>query len=137
MTEAQNTYLKNDNGNQRDMSGMRVNDRQMKQAMKKMGIKQSSVDGVTEVIIRTRDKEIVVKRAEVICIEMGGTKSFQVSGETEERMIGEDGVAKQTFPEDDISLVMSQTGCDRDKAIAALEAVDGQPAEAIIKIMTE
>ncbi len=137
MTEAQNTYLKNDKGNQRDMSGMRVNDRQMKQAMKKMGIKQSSVDGVTEVIIRTRDKEIVVKRAEVICIEMGGTKSFQVSGETEERMIGEDGVAKQTFPEDDISLVMSQTGCDRDKAIAALEAVDGQPAEAIIKIMTE
>ena len=92
MTEAQNTYLKNDKGNQRDMSGMRVNDRQMKQAMKKMGIKQSSVDGVTEVIIRTRDKEIVVKRAEVICIEMGGTKSFQVSGETEERMIGEDGV---------------------------------------------
>ena len=137
MTEAQNTYLKNDKGNQRDMSGMRVNDRQMKQAMKKMGIKQSSVDGVTEVIIRTRDKEIVVKRAEVICIEMGGTKSFQVSGETEERMIGEDGVAKQTFPEDDISLVMSQTGCDRDKAIVALEAVDGQPAEAIIKIMTE
>ncbi len=137
MTEAQNTYLKNDKGNQRDMSGMRVNDRQMKQAMKKMGIKQSSVDGVTEVIIRTRDKEIVVKRAEVICIEMGGTKSFQVSGETEERMIGEDGVAKQTFPEDDISLVMSQTGCDRDQAIAALEAVDGQPAEAIIKIMTE
>lgn len=137
MTEAQNTYLKNDKGNQRDMSGMRVNDRQMKQAMKKMGIKQSSVDGVTEVIIRTRDKEIVVKRAEVICIEMGGTKSFQVSGETEERMIGEDGVAKQAFPEDDISLVMSQTGCDRDKAIAALEAVDGQPAEAIIKIMTE
>lgn len=137
MTETQNTYLKNDKGNQRDMSGMRVNDRQMKQAMKKMGIKQSSVDGVTEVIIRTRDKEIVVKRAEVICIEMGGTKSFQVSGETEERMIGEDGVAKQTFPEDDISLVMSQTGCDRDKAIAALEAVDGQPAEAIIKIMTE
>lgn len=137
MTEAKNTYLKNDKGNQRDMSGMRVNDRQMKQAMKKMGIKQSSVDGVTEVIIRTRDKEIVVKRAEVICIEMGGTKSFQVSGETEERMIGEDGVAKQTFPEDDISLVMSQTGCDRDKAIAALEAVDGQPAEAIIKIMTE
>ena len=137
MTEAQNTYLKNDKGNQQDMSGMRVNDRQMKQAMKKMGIKQSSVDGVTEVIIRTRDKEIVVKRAEVICIEMGGTKSFQVSGETEERMIGEDGVAKQAFPEDDISLVMSQTGCDRDKAIAALEAVDGQPAEAIIKIMTE
>lgn len=119
------------------MSGMRVNDRQMKQAMKKMGIKQSSVDGVTEVIIRTKDREIVIKKAEVICVEMGGTKSYQVSGEEEERMIGADGVAKPAFPEEDVSLVISQTGCDRDRALAALEAAGGQPAEAIIKIMTE
>ncbi len=116
---------------------MRVNDRQMKQAMKKMGIKQSSIDGVTEVIIRTKDKEIVIRKADVLCIEMGGSKSYQISGEEEERMIGADGIAKPTFPEDDISLVMSQTGCDREKAIAALEAANGQPAEAIIKIMTE
>ena len=76
------------------MGGMRVNDRQMKQAMKKMGIKQSSIDGVTEVVIRTKDKELVVKNADVICIEMGGSVSYQVSGVTEERAIGADGVAK-------------------------------------------
>ena len=40
--------------------GMRMNDRQMKQAMKKMGIKQYSIDDVTEVVIRTKDKEIVI-----------------------------------------------------------------------------
>ena len=57
------------------MAGMRMNDRQMKQAMKKMGIKQNTIDGVTEVIIRTKDKEIVITDAEVVCVEMGGSKS--------------------------------------------------------------
>lgn len=121
------------------MPGMRINDRQMKQAMKKMGLKQSSIDGVTEVIIRTRDKELVIRNADVVCVEMGGNKSYQVTGDAEERAIGAAGEAAPaaTFPEADVELVMSQTGCDRAKALDALAAVDGQPAEAIIKIMTE
>lgn len=122
------------------MPGMRMNDRQMKQAMKKMGIKQSSIDGVTEVIIRTREKEIVIRNAEVICVEMGGSKSYQVSGAEEERALGagsDEGAAAVSFPQEDVDLVMSQTGCDAQKAIAALEATDGSPAEAIIKIMSE
>ena len=48
-----------------------------------------------------------------------------------------EGEAKVSFPQEDVELVMSQTGCDAQKAVAALEAVDGQPAEAIIKIMSE
>ena len=121
------------------MPGMRMNDRQMKQAMKKMGIKQSSIDNVTEVIIRTNEKEIVIRNADVICVEMGGSKSYQVSGVEEERALGSgsEGEAKVSFPQEDVELVMSQTGCDAQKAVAALEAVDGQPAEAIIKIMSE
>ena len=121
------------------MPGMRMNDRQMKQAMKKMGIKQNTVDGVTEVIIRTNEKEIVIRNAEVICVEMGGSKSYQVSGSEEERMLGSasEREAKVSFPQEDVELVMSQTGCDAQKAVAALEATDGQPAEAIIKIMSE
>ena len=118
---------------------MRMNDRQMKQAMKKMGIKQSSIDNVTEVIIRTNEKEIVIRNAEVVCVEMGGSKSYQISGTEEERMLGSapEGVTKVSFPQEDIELVMSQTGCDAQKALAALEATDGQPAEAIVKIMSE
>ena len=82
------------------MPGMRMNDRQMKQAMKKMGIKQSSIDNVTEVIIRTNEKEIVIRGAEVICVEMGGSKSYQVSGIEEERMLGSapEGEAQVSFP---------------------------------------
>lgn len=121
--------------------GMRgVNPRQMQRTMRSMGIKQTPVENVTEVIIRTRDKDIVLKGAEVVCIEMKGSKSYQVSGEEEIRPAGSAGESAPSgpvFAREDIDLVMSQTGCDEAKAVAALEATDGQPAEAIVKIMSE
>lgn len=116
----------------------RVNPRQMKQAMKKMGISQSDVPNVSEVIIRTRDNEIVITNAQVVCIDMNGTKSYQVAGiETTRPLTSEPGGSVLQMPEEDIQLVMSQTGCTREKAMEALEAVDGQPAEAIIKVVSE
>lgn len=119
--------------------GMRMNDRQMKQAMKKMGIKQTSIDNVTEVIIRTKSNEIVLRGAEVVCVEMGGSKSYQISGPEVVRELGsvDDGAPVVTFAAEDVDLVMSQTGCDREKAVQALTETDGQPAEAILKIMSE
>jgi len=119
------------------MAGMRgVNPRQMQQAMKKMGIKQTEMDNVVEVVIRTASEEIVITNAEVICVDMQGSKSYQISGTEETRPLGSQSSSKASFPNEDIELVMSQTGCTRDKAVEALEAVDGQPAEAILKIMT-
>lgn len=119
--------------------GMRMNDRQMKQAMKKMGIKQTSINDVTEVIIRTKTNEIVIRGADVVCVEMGGSKSYQISGVETIRELGATGeeAPAVTFASEDVDLVMSQTGCDREKAVEALTATDGQPAEAILKIMSE
>ncbi len=120
--------------------GMRgVNPRQMQRAMRSMGIKQENVEGVTEVIIRTRNKDIVITNAEVVRIDMQGSRSYQISGTETEMAPGEAGgsAAGPSFPSEDIELVMSQTNCDRERAIAALEETDGQPAEAIIKIMSE
>ncbi len=122
------------------MAGMRgVNPRQMNQMMKKMGIVNKDIKGVTEVIIRTKDEEIVIRGAQVSCVEMQGSKTYQISGTEETRPLGSSGdeyVAVASFPEEDVELVMSQTNCERDAAVEALEACDGQPAEAIIKIMT-
>ena len=103
--------------------------------MRSMGIKQNNIEGVTEVIIRTKDKDIVITNAEVVCVDVKGSKSYQISGTETEMAPGVS--AGPSFPNEDIELVMSQTNCDRDKAIAALEETDGQPAEAIIKIMSE
>jgi len=122
------------------MGGMKINPRQMQKAMKQMGIKQNSIDDVVEVVIRTRTNEIVLKGADVMCVEMGGTKSYQISGPEVIRPLsgtGADSAPTVDFDASDVDLVMSQTGCDREKAIEALTAADGQPAEAILKIMTE
>ena len=122
------------------MGGMKINPRQMQKAMKQMGIKQTEVPDVVEVIIRTKNNEIVMKGAEVICVEMGGTKNYQVTGPETVRPLETDGSEAEpevTFASSDVDLVMSQTGCDREKAIEALTATNGQPAEAILKIMTE
>ena len=46
--------------------GMRgINPRQMQRTMRSMGITQTDVKDVIEVIIRTKDKDIVIKGAEV------------------------------------------------------------------------
>lgn len=108
----------------------------MKQAMKKMGITNKNVDAV-EVIIRTRDKEIVISNPDVNVMSMQGSDTYQITGIVSERPLGAESEEGFAIPAEDIELVMSQTNCDREKAIEALEACGGQPAEAILKIMTE
>jgi nascent polypeptide-associated complex subunit alpha len=128
------------------MPGMgRVNPRQMKQAMRKMGISTEDLTDVQEIIILTKTKEYVFKEAEVTIMTVQGQKTFQVVGEPEVRprsaatakpgTIALASPAEAGLPEEDITLVMDQTGATREKAIEALKATDGQPAEAILKIM--
>jgi nascent polypeptide-associated complex subunit alpha len=117
----------------------------MKQAMRKMGISTEELTDVQEIIILTKTKEYVFKEAEVTIMTVQGQKTFQVVGEPEVKprsaAAAKPGMSVQTLPaeaglpEEDITLVMDQTGASREKAIEALMATDGQPAEAILKIM--
>ena len=45
-------------------------------------------------------------------------------------------VETPTFSDEDIELVMSQAGCERDAAVKALSESNGEPAEAIIKLIS-
>ena len=119
------------------MPGGRMNPKQMKAMMKRMGITQEDIEDVEEVVIKTRSKEIFFKDAAVTSMTVQGQKTFQIVGTPQERARkkedkpeGEGGI-----PEDDVKLVMSQTGCTASEARKALEATDGAPAEAILKIM--
>lgn len=121
-----------------DMAGgMRggFNPRQMQKQMRSMGISQTPVDDAVEVIIRCKSKDIVISSPSVTIVTMQGTKTFQILGEVSERAPGSE-VSGPVFADEDIEIVMSQTGCDRDTALKALEETDGQPAEAIIKIIS-
>jgi nascent polypeptide-associated complex subunit alpha len=125
------------------MPGMRgVNPRQVKQAMKKLGIETQDLEDVQEVVIRTKSKQYVIRDATVTIMEMQGQKTFQIVGEAEilpiTQSLSETKATTPTqsqIPEDDIKLVMSQTGASREKAIEALKSCEGQPAEAIIKLI--
>lgn len=123
------------------MPGMRgVNPRQMKQAMKRLGITTEELTGVEEVIIRTKTKEYVLTEAAVTLMDMQGQKTFQVVGEAtvRDRQAGPapGKPAEPSVPEEDVQLVMGQTGCDRERAVKALKESGGQPAEAILQIMS-
>jgi nascent polypeptide-associated complex subunit alpha len=119
------------------MSGMgKINPRQMKQAMKKMGIRNTDLKDVSEIIIRMPKEELVFKYPEVSIMEVQGTKTYQITGEPESRPLGSADENDNAIPSEDIELVMSQTGCDKETAVNALSECNGQPAEAIIKIMT-
>ena len=117
--------------------GGRMNPKQMKAAMRRMGITQEEVQDVEEVVIRTRKKEIVFKDAAVTVVTMQGQTTYQVIGSPDERERSEreDAEEKGGVPEEDVELVMSQTGCSEEDARKALEECDGAPAEAILKIM--
>jgi nascent polypeptide-associated complex subunit alpha len=117
--------------------GGRVNPKQMKAAMKRMGITQEELEGVEEVIIRMRDKELVLRGPAVTEVTMQGQKTYQIVGTPEERTRGTDSPAEEKrVPDEDIQLVMSQTGCTQAEALKALEECDGAPAEAIIKVIS-
>ena len=119
------------------MPGGRMNPKQMKAMMKRMGIDQEEMPGVEEVIIKTKTKELVFKDAVVTAVSVQGQKTYQIVGTPQEReRRREEGEEEGGVPEDDIKLVMSQTGCTAAEAKKALQETDGAPAEAILKIMS-
>lgn len=118
------------------MPGGRMNPKQMKAMMKRMGIDQQELADVEEVIIRTKTKELVIKDAGVTAVTVQGQKSYQVVGTVQEReRKREEGSDEGGIPQEDIKLVMDQTGCTASEAKKALQETDGAPAEAILKIM--
>ncbi len=120
--------------------GGRVNPRQMRQAMKRMGIEQEELGGVEEVIIRTADKEYVIRGAQVTAITAQGQKIWQVMGEPIVRDRADarkpEASAPTAIPDEDVALVAEKAGVSEEEARKALEECGGEPAEAIIRLMS-
>lgn len=119
--------------------------RKMKKMMKQFGINIEEIDDVKEVIIKTKSKDYVFNTPSVTIMTTQGEKTFQITGKPEilERAAGETlgelasttEPVEPTIPTDDVKLVMDQTGVSEEEARQALEECNGNPAEAIIKLM--
>ncbi len=110
-----------------------INPREMRRLMRQLKAKE--IDAY-EVIIKARDGDYVVEDPQVMAMEIQGQKMLQVIGELKKIDKNEE---KEELPytEEDIQLVMQQTGCTEEEAKKALEEANGEPAEAIISIMSK
>jgi len=120
--------------------GGRANPRQMKQMMKRLGIEQEDLGEVEEVVIKTADKEFVFRNAAVSAVTAQGQKIWQVVGEPIVRARQD---VKRAEPpkgpqisEEDVDLVAEKAGVSQEDARKALEEAGGEPAEAIINLMS-
>jgi len=103
-----------------------INPKQLQKAMKRMGVKQEEIDA-TEVIIKTHDKELIIKNPSVAKVNMMGQESIQVTGDIEERDL-------KAYKEEDVKTVVEQADCSEEEAKEALEKSKGDIAEAILNL---
>ncbi|MBU0665748.1 MAG: nascent polypeptide-associated complex protein [Nanoarchaeota archaeon] len=109
--------------------GMNMNSRQMRMAMKKMGLQQQEIDA-KEVIIRLEDREIVLVNPQVTKVNMMGQETYQITGEEYERSID----STPEISDEDIQTVVNQTNCSEEEAKKAIIEVKGDLAEAIMNL---
>ena len=109
-----------------------MNPREMQKAMKKLGIKQEEIEAEV-VIIKTADKDLVIRNPQVSKVNMMGQETFQIAGEITEV----ERESKAEINEDDVSTVIEQTSCTKEEAMEALEESSGNLAEAILKIQNK
>lgn len=106
-----------------------VNASQMAGMMKKMGISQIQLP-VRKVIFEMDDGNLIIEDPSVLKIKMQGQESYQVTGETVEESV-------EFFSEEDVKMVMGQTGKGVDEVKEILEKVGGDIAEAIMELKSQ
>jgi len=110
--------------------------------MRRMGVDVEPLDGVSEVIIRLPEKELVLANPQVVKMKAQGENVYQVVGEAVERGLtvgagptGETAVSPpEAFTEEDVSLVASQANVSEEEARNALREAKGNLAKAIIAL---
>ena len=125
--------------------GRGQNPRQVEAMMRRLGMSTETVPGVEEVIVRTKTQEHVFRTPEVTILTVQGVRTYQVVGtpETRPRSAGPpapggpgSSYAPAGPPEEDVNLVMEQANVSREEALEALLQAKGEPAEAIMRLLT-
>lgn len=114
----------------------RMNPREARRMMQRMGMSMDNVQDVTQVIIKTTSKDIIIEQPEVSILNMQGQKIFQVAGGTITEKTPERATPKLAIPEEDIQLVADQTGKTTNEARKALEECEGDLAKAILLLQS-
>ncbi len=109
-----------------------MNSREMRRLMRQLKAKE--IDAY-QIIIKARDGDYVIDNPQIMAMEVQGQKMLQVIGEMKKVEVQKK-EEKVLFTDEDVQLVMQQTGCSEEEARKALEEAGGEPAEAIISLMS-
>ena len=90
--------------------------------LKQLGLKQEEIEA-EEVIIKCKDKKLIIKNPNVTKMNVQGQEMFQVTGDIEE---------SEDMGEEDVKMVASQANVNETEAREALKKSDGNLAEAIL-----
>jgi len=106
--------------------------REMRRAIERMGMNFTPLEGVKEVIIRTNDREILIKKAAVNYLLFNEIKIYQVMAEEVEERGLQAKQPEERLPEEDVELVAAKAGVAKEVAREALRKTKGDLAEAIL-----
>jgi len=101
--------------------------------MQKKGMKVDEVPAVSQVIIKTSGKDIVIEEPTVTIVTVQGQAMYQIAGGRVSESSSETPI--QTAPlESDVQLVAQQTGRSLEEARKALGEAGGDLAKAILTL---
>jgi|SRR3989338_5720762 len=100
--------------------------KKMQAMMKQLGMDQEEIDTQRVIIEKSDGNKIVIDNPSVTKITIKGQESFQISGNVKEQEAG--------ISEADIQTVIEKTGASMKDAKKALEATNGDLAEAILSL---
>jgi alpha-NAC-related protein len=101
-----------------------MDDKKVQQLLKKLNLNVEGIEA-EEVVIKTKTKNIIISKPQVMIADMMGKEVYQITGEVSESEI---------LNEKDIEMVMEKTGKDRDAVVKKLEELNNDLARAIIEL---
>ncbi len=99
--------------------------------MQKMGMKVDEVPAVSQVIIKTAAKDIVIEEPNVTLVTVQGQAMYQIAGGRVREAMPQAPI-QNAPPESDVQLVAQQTGKPLEEARKALAEAGGDLAKAIL-----
>ena len=110
--------------------GFKLDNRQSRRMLEKMGLNLEEMPEISEVVIKTKEKDIIIKSPQVSKLKSKGIDMYQIMGNDIEEVIKED----SKISEEDVLLVSQQANVNIEIAKNALEESNGDLAQAILKL---
>ena len=110
--------------------GFKLDNRQSRRMLEKMGLNLEEMPEVSEVVIKTKEKDIIIKSPQVSKLKSKGIDMYQIMGNDIEEVIKED----SKISEEDVLLVSQQANVSLEIAKNALEESNGDLALSLIHI---